>query len=569
MSTTVGGDKSVAALFSGPGEMPARCRAFDWASSPLGPVSGWSQSLRTIVSTLLESRHPMFLWWGPDLIQIFNDGYRPSFGTSGRDVAALGARGREYWAEIWDIIGPQIAQVLATGEATWHEDHLVPIDRNGVIDDVYWTYGYSPVRDDDGSTSGVLVVVQETTAHVKALAALERAREDAESGRSRLSELFRQAPAFIAVLRGPEFVFEVVNDSYYQLVGHRDIVGKPVFTALPEGKGQGYEELLRGVLETGEPFVGREISLKIQRTPDAPLEQCYIDLMYTPIRERDGSISGIFAHGVDVTEQVRLRRDAESARADADAARTAAEAANRVKAEFLATMSHELRTPLNAIGGYAQLLEMGVHGPVNDAQREALTRIQRSEQYLLSLVNDVLNFAKLEAGQLDYDVTDVKVTDVLAAVTPMVEQQLNERKLTYYVDIAGDVVVRADRDKLEQILLNLIANSIKFTDVGGVSIDIGKRAADSDGDSAAPAQVVFLRVSDSGIGIAHDRLDSIFDPFVQINRHLTRAATGTGLGLAISRDLARGMGGDLRVRSTPGKGSSFTVTLPLGGSPGG
>ncbi|MEO6778771.1 MAG: ATP-binding protein [Gemmatimonadaceae bacterium] len=568
MSTTVGGDKSAAALFSGPGEMSARCRAFDWASSPLGPVSGWSQSLRTIVSTLLESRHPMFLWWGPDLIQIFNDGYRPSFGTSGRDLAALGARGREHWAEIWDIIGPQIAQVLTTGEATWHEDHLVPIDRNGVIDDVYWTYGYSPVRDDDGSISGVLVVVQETTARVKALAALERAREDAESGRTRLSELFRQAPAFIAVLRGPELVFEVVNDSYYQLVGHRDIVGKPVFTALPEGKGQGYEELLRGVLETGEPFVGREISLKIQRTPDAPLEQCYIDLMYTPIRERDGSISGIFAHGVDVTEQVRLRREAESARADADTARTAAEAANRVKAEFLATMSHELRTPLNAIGGYAQLLEMGVHGPVNEAQREALTRIQRSEQYLLSLVNDVLNFAKLEAGRLHYDVTDVKVTDVLAAVTPMVEQQLNEHKLTYYVDIADDVVVRADRDKLEQILLNLITNSIKFTDVGGVSIDIGKRAADSDGDSAAPAQVVFLRVSDSGIGIAPDRLDSIFDPFVQINRHLTRAATGTGLGLAISRDLARGMGGDLRVRSTPGKGSSFTVTLPAGESPG-
>ena len=567
MSTTASGDKSAAALFSGSGEMAARCRAFDWASTPLGPVSGWSQSLRTIVSTVLESRHPMFLWWGPELIQIFNDGYRPSFGTSGRDVAALGARGREHWAEIWDIIGPQIAQVLATGEATWHEDHLVPIERSGVIDEVYWTYGYSPVRDDDGSIKGVLVVVQETTARVQALAALERAREDAELGRTRLSELFRQAPAFIAVLRGPEFVFEVVNDSYYQLVGHRDVVGKPVFVALPEGKGQGYEELLRGVLETGEPFVGREISLKIQRTPGAALEQCYIDLMYTPIRERDGSISGIFAHGVDVTEQVRLRRDAESARADADAARKAAEAANRVKGEFLATMSHELRTPLNAIAGYAQLLEMGVHGPVNEAQREALTRIQRSEQYLLSLVNDVLNFAKLEAGRLDYDMTDVRVADVLAAVTPMVEPQLNENKLTYYVDIADDVVVRADSDKLEQILLNLITNSIKFTDVGGVSIDIGKRAVDSDGDSAVPAQVVFLRVSDSGIGIAADKLDSIFDPFVQINRHLTRAATGTGLGLAISRDLARGMGGDLRVRSTPGKGSSFTVTLPVGGSP--
>jgi len=556
-------DSAAAALFSGHGEMAARCRVFDWASTPLGPVSTWSHSLRTIVSIMLESRHPMFLWWGPELTQIFNDGYKPSFGTSGRDVAALGARGREHWAEIWEIIGPQIEQVMTTGVATWHEDQLIPIERNGIVDNVYWTYSYSPVRDDDGSINGVLVVVQETTARMRALAELEKARADADVGRKRLSELFRQAPAFIAVLRGPNLVVELSNASYDRLVGHREIVGKPIFDALPDVRGQGFEEILQNVLDTREPFIGREIAVEIERTRDAPSELRYVDFVYAPITEPDGTVSGIFVHGVDVTEQVVSRRDAEAARAEAEEARASAEAANRVKSEFLATMSHELRTPLNAIAGYAQLIELGVHGPVTDAQRESLRRIQRSEQHLLSLVNDVLNFAKLEAGRIDYDVTDVVLMDVVSSVTPMVEPQLAEKNLRYDVDIASDVVVRADADKLQQILLNLMSNAIKFTEKGGrISVNIGARSGGDANASDAPTGCVLLRMTDSGIGIPRERQEAIFDPFVQVDRHNTHTIGGTGLGLAISRDLARGMGGDLRVRSVPGEGSTFTITLP-------
>src|SRR6185437_251525 len=551
-------------LFPGPGEMAARCRAFDWASTPLGPTSGWSRSLRTIVSTMMESRHPMFLWWGADLVQIFNDGYLPSFGNTGRDVTALGARGREHWVEIWPVIGPQIEQVMTTGEATWHEDHLVPIERNGRLEDVYWTYGYSPVRDDDGAIAGVLVLVQETTLRVQALAELEKARAEAERGRSRLNELFHQAPAFIAVLRGRDFVVELSNSSYDQLVGHREIVGRPIFDALPDLRGQGFEDILVKVMDTMEPFVGREMAVKIKRTRSAPPDLCYVDFIYMPITESDGSVSGIFVHGVDVTDQVNARHEVESARAEAEAARNAAVVANRVKSEFLATMSHELRTPLNAIAGYAQLLELGVHGPVTDAQRVALQRILRSEQHLLSLVNDVLNFAKLEAGRIDYDVTTVRLADVVTAVAPMVEPQLAEKGLRYDVRVANDIVVRADSDKLQQVLLNLMSNAIKFTESGGrISVDTGTR---SDGTSSAAENAaenaVFLRVSDTGIGIPRDRQETIFDPFVQIDRQRTNGVEGTGLGLAISRDLARGMGGELRVRSVVGEGSCFTITLP-------
>jgi signal transduction histidine kinase/PAS domain-containing protein len=564
MTTPSADTESENVLFPGPGEMAARCRAFDWASTPLGPTPGWSRSLRTIVSTMMESRHPMFLWWGADLVQIFNDGYLPSFGNTGRDVTALGARGREHWAEIWPVIGPQIEQVMTTGEATWHEDHLVPIERNGRLEDVYWTYGYSPVRDDDGAIAGVLVLVQETTLRVQALAELEKARAEAELGRSRLNELFRQAPAFIAVLRGRDFVVELSNSSYDQLVGHREIVGRPIFDALPDLRGQGFEDILVKVMDTMEPFVGREMAVKIKRTRSAPPDLCYVDFIYMPITESDGSVSGIFVHGVDVTDQVNARHEVESARAEAEAARNAAVVANRVKSEFLATMSHELRTPLNAIAGYAQLLELGVHGPVTDAQRVALQRILRSEQHLLSLVNDVLNFAKLEAGRIDYDVTTVRLADVVTAVAPMVEPQLAEKGLRYDVRVANDIVVRADSDKLQQVLLNLMSNAIKFTESGGrISVDTGTR---SDGTSSAAENAaesaVFLRVSDTGIGIPRDRQETIFDPFVQIDRQRTNGVEGTGLGLAISRDLARGMGGELRVRSVVGEGSCFTITLP-------
>jgi len=560
MTTPSADTQSENILFPGPGEMAARCRAFDWASTPLGPTSGWSRSLRTIVSTMMESRHPMFLWWGADLVQIFNDGYLPSFGTSGRDVTALGARGREHWAEIWPVIGPQIEQVMTTGKATWHEDHLVPIERNGRLEDVYWTYGYSPVRDDDGAIAGVLVLVQETTSRVQALAELEKARAEAERGRSRLNELFHRAPAFIAVLRGREFVVELSNSSYDQLVGHREILGRPIFDALPDLRGQGFEDILLRVMDTMEPFVGREMAVTIKRTPSAAPDLCYVDFIYMPITESDGSVSGVFVHGVDVTDQVNARHEVESARAEAEDARNAAVVANRVKSEFLATMSHELRTPLNAIAGYAQLLELGVHGPVTDAQRVALQRILRSEQHLLSLVNDVLNFAKLEAGRIDYDVTTVRLADVVAAVAPMVEPQLAEKGLRYDVTVANDIVVRADSDKLQQVLLNLMSNAIKFTQSGGrISVNTGAR---SDGTSSAAESAVFLRVSDTGIGIPRDRQDTIFDPFVQIDRQRTNGVEGTGLGLAISRDLARGMGGELRVRSVVGEGSCFTITLP-------
>jgi PAS domain S-box-containing protein len=231
-----------------------------------------------------------------------------------------------------------------------------------------------------------------------------------------------------------------------------------------------------------------------------------------------------------------------------------AEKANRAKGEFLAAMSHELRTPLNAISGYTQLLLMGLSGTLTEEQRTQLGRIQRSQEHLLGIINDILNFSRIEAGQVAYEMGAVAIYDVLDSVAQMVALQVESKRLDLKIGrCARDVVAYADRSKVEQIVLNLISNAVKFTGDGGMIELTCERQQ----------QQIVLKVRDSGIGIPSDQIESIFEPFVQVGRSLAKPKEGTGLGLAISRDLARAMRGDLSVESTEGKGATFTLALPV------
>ena len=713
--------------------MRALCRAFHWETTPLGPVEGWSSTLRTAAQIVLASGLPNVLLWGPELIQIYNDAYAELIRD--KHPGALGHGNREIWPEVWHINGP-IYQRVFRGETITREDAHYPLQRAGKVEDVYLTIGYSPVCGETGSVDGILVNMVETTSQVelrRLQAERERLLRRLEVEQGRLEYIFQHAPSFIAVLRGPEHVFTLVNEAFYQLVGRSELLGRTVEEAIPEVVGQGFTAILDRVLATGEPFIGREMPVLLQRTPDGPLEQRYLDFVYQAIVEADGHRSGVVAHGSDVTEQVRTRRDVERSRdqvaqlqeltaalaatttaeevaevvvargvaatgaasgmvvmrsvenpdeavivrqvglsgnvqeagyrfaltmptpasecmrtgmpvfvetreailkrfpelreiweqrgtqavatvpleaggqmigaisftftvpraflhevrefflalgrqcaqalerarlfAAEREARAEAETANRAKSEFLTTMSHELRTPLNAIAGYVDLLELGVHGPVSPSQRQALARIQMSQRHLLGLINDVLDYARIETGKVRLNVSEVGVAAALVEVGALMRPQASAKSIMLRVGRCdGSLAVFADADRLRQILLNLLSNAVKFTGAGGrieVTCQAAERSDATDGGhEPGGGEMVEIMVRDTGIGIPEEKLVAIFEPFVQVDPDLTRTAQGTGLGLAISHDLACEMGGDLSVQSALGVGSTFTLTLP-------
>ena len=562
--------------------MAVLCREFQWESTVLGPVNKWPLSLRTIVNALLNSRHPMFLFWGPELIQFYNDAYRPSFAEGPRHPAALGAKAREFWTEIWDVIGPQIDGVMTRGEATWYEDQFLPILRNGRMEDVYWTYGYSPVRDDDGRINGTLVICQETTASVQTRAEIERARDSAH----RLQRL----TATLASVNTAEQVASVVTSEgvdataartaaiFFRAADSSDELVVLKQRGLPNEISSQFARFPlsaptpgASVVRTGQPLFVESMDDLYNRFPEVihvweavgsqaaaivPLiigGECTgaVSFTYdTPRTFAPEDRSFFLALGSQCAQALERARLFEAERE----ARAQAQAASRSKSEFLAVMSHELRTPLNAIGGYAELLEIGVHGPVTPEQRKALERIQMSQRHLLGLINAVLNYTRVEAGNVSYDYEVFPVSEALSSCEALTSPQMRSKGLKLHIEPCDpSLTVYADREKLQQIVLNLLTNSMKFTESGGV-VTLS---------CAANHDHIDIMVRDTGRGIESDHLERIFEPFVQVDARLTRTQEGVGLGLAISKDLARGMGGDLVVESVAGEGSTFTLTMPV------
>jgi PAS domain S-box-containing protein len=378
-----------------------------------------------------------------------------------------------------------------------------------------------------------------------------QALAQARAARDHLERVISQAPVSMYIARGREHVYEVVNDAWCAIVRRRpdEVIGRTVREVFPEVGAQGIYDLVERVYDSGEAHVDAAQRIVLADGAGRTREH-FFNIVYQPLRDAGGAVYAMAVVATEVTELVQARRDAETALG-------VAEAANRAKGEFLAVMSHELRTPLNAIGGYAELIELGIHGPVTPEQRNALGRIQTAQLHLLGLINEVLNYTRVEAGVVRYEVGEVSVAATLVTCETLTAPQVRARGLT--LDVAAceptTLSVRADREKVQQILLNLLSNAVKFTEPGG-------RIAMW---CTATASRVAIHVADTGRGIASEQQERVFEPFVQVDASRTRTQDGVGLGLAISRDLARGMRGDLTVASAPGRGSTFTLELPRGG----
>ena len=507
----------------GTGEMADLTRAFDWSATPVGPIAEWPESLLVTVNTLLASRHPMFLWWGDELIQFYNDAYRSSI-REDKHPLALGQRGKQCWPEIWPIIGPQIDAVMALGEASWHENQLVPIHRHGKLEDVYWTYGYSPVRDSSGVICGALVVCTETTATVLANRQLQHERE-------RLAELFQQAPAFFAVLQGPEFVFEMINPPYQELLGPRSLLGKALREAVPEVEAQGFLALLDNVYRTGEPFVGRSTPVQLARSASHPLELRYLDFVYQPRRDADGTISGIIVLGVDVTESKR-----------AEQLLLRSEKLNAV-GRLASSIAHEINNPLEAV---TNLIFLAQHVAVSPEAKNYLAAAEVELRRVSAIANQTLRFHRQSTKPIP--ITSEELVD---ATLPLYRGRLVNAQVSVERRNRARRPVTCFDGEIRQVLSNLISNAIDEMHVKGGRLLIRTREGT---EWKTNRKGIVFTVADTGSGMSSYTKSRIFEPFFT-----TKESKGIGLGLWISHEIVDRHRGVLKVKSRQSANSSGTV----------
>ncbi len=518
-------------FLAGGGEMGERIRKHPWAETSLGPPERWPTGLRTSLRILLTTQHPVFIFWGPELICFYNDSYSRSIGPE-KHPGILGQTAQQAWPEIWTIIGPQIAQVMRGDSATWHENALVPIIRHGELQDVYWTYSYGPIDEPTAANGvgGVLVICTETTQQV-----LTERRIAAE--RERFAQLFEQAPVFMTVLRGPQHVFELANPGYMQLVSNRPISGRTVAEALPEVVAQGYVSLLDQVYTTGQAFSAIAAPYA-HPGPDGAMVTRFLDFVYQPIKDADGEVSGIFVTGVDVTN-----------RALAD---VALRSADRRKDEFLAMLAHELRNPLAPIRNAAELISR--RGSDDEATQHAAEIVRRQAIQLTRIVDDLLDVSRISTGRIYLKHETLLLSDVIdnaiETVAPLWREKHQEISIRSSLE---PVYVVGDLARLVQSFANVMTNAAKYTARGG---QIGIQLS-SDGETAR------VQISDNGAGIAPDFMPYLFELFAQANRTLDRAQGGLGIGLSVVRKLIEMHGGEVTARSEGiGRGSIFEIALP-------
>ena len=525
-------------FLSGGGDMGARIRAHPWHETPLGPPKHWPQGLRTALRILLTTQHPIFIFWGPELICFYNDAYSRSLGPE-QHPSMLGQPAHTQWPLIWDVIGPQIEQVMSGGGATWHENQKLLIERHGEITDIYWTYSYGPIDEQTApnNVGGVLVICNETTQQV-----LSQTRINYE--RERFARLFEQAPGFMAMLRGPDHVFEMVNPAYSQLISNRDVIDKPLVQALPEAAEQGFLDLLDQVYRSGKAYRALGAEFTFQATPESPKVVRHLDFVYQPIVNAEGQVTGIFIEGSDTSERFR----AENALREAD----------RRKDEFLAMLAHELRNPLAPIRNAAQILARKFFR--DRAAQAPIEMVQRQVTHLTRLVDDLLDVSRISQGRIELRREDLMLNAALDQALETVAPMAREKQQHITLESSFEALwVNADRARLVQMFVNVLANAVKYTHMGGhIRVEVRPEP-----------DWVSVEVNDDGAGIAPEVLPQVFDLFVQADRTLDRAQGGLGIGLSVVRKLVEMHGGEVTARSPGlGQGASFEIRLPRGEAPG-
>jgi signal transduction histidine kinase len=575
-------------IFAAGGDMGAVMRQVDWAATPLGPVAGWSQALRTMVGLLLRNKFPLLLWWGPRFVQLYNDAYRPVLGD--KHPRAMGQPTSECWSEIWNVIGPMIEAPFRGEPATTSDDLLLLVNRKGFVEETHFKVAYSPVPDDSVAPTGiggVLATVSETTEQVYGERQLRTLRElGARAGEAGTAEQACQSAAATFADNGWDVPFALIyllNDAGHEArlasqvgfdgAGHAaapaviDLRADPSAAAWPVASLVGAAPLdnlqpgaaraivLEDLAERLGPLPrGRwaqapraAIALPLS-SPEQPRAYGVLVCGVSPHRALDAGYRTFFE--LAAAQVVTAIRNTRALQAQRERAEALAEL-DRAKTAFFSNVSHEFRTPLTLMLGPQ---EDALASPEGALRGEALAVVHRNTQRLLKLVNTLLNFARLEAGraQASFEPTDLATltADLASAFRSAVERG----GLRFDVACAPlRQPVYVDRDMWEKIVLNLLSNAFKFTFEGAITVAL--RGA---GDA------VELAVTDTGTGIPAHQLPRVFERFHRIEGARARTFEGSGIGLALVHELVRLHGGHILVASQPGAGTTFTVSIPLG-----
>jgi len=572
-------------VFAGGGEMGAAMRAFDWRSSPLGPVEQWPQSLRTSVSTCLNSRFAILVWWGPKLVMLYNDSYAPIIGT--KHPAALGCPGHEVWPEIWEIIGPMLNGVLERGEATWADDLLLLLNRNGYQEECYFTFSYSPIRDESGGIGGIFTPVFETTGRVIGERRLRTSRDLADaraaSRFSRAQEACRTAIRILAQ-NNQDFPFAAIylfdkSENSATLVASTDI--QPGSALLPERLSRSEVDLCWIPLASLASGEACEIDLQslAPNSPDpaglptAPWGIPPLEAIAVPMLQKGKDFpTGFLLSGVNprkrlseefrsfyriVADQIgNTIREVEAFEQERQRTEALAEL-DRAKTAFFTNISHEFRTPITLIlAPLEDALARAQSQPgASSEDYDRLKMIHRNGLRLLKLVNALLDFSRIEAGRVTakYEATALdQFTRDLASTFRSATERAGLELLVQCDQIGEPVFV--DREMWEKIVLNLLSNAFKFTLAGGIRVRLRREG-----------NFAILEVSDTGVGMPEADLPRVFERFYRTEASGGRSIEGTGIGLALVQELVKLHGGGIDVKSQLGKGSTFTVSIPIAG----
>jgi signal transduction histidine kinase/CheY-like chemotaxis protein len=522
-------------IAAGSGEVRTLWRAGEIVPSPYARPEQWPSLLKTTYSMVLDARVAMYIAWGPELRMFYNDAYMQILGR--HHPAALGAPLWQVWPELQEGFLPVINAALA-GTPTYFENTELTLYRHGQKEVAWFTLSISPIRDEDGAVPGVWVTVLETTEQIL----FERRRTEELQF---LTSLFQEAPGFIAIVTGPEHVFTLANKAYLRIAGGRDLLGKPFRLALPGLDGQNFYELLDQVYATRQAHVAHGQLVKLARPGGDAVDAFFVDFVFQPIFEANGAISGIFIEGSDVTEQYRAQHELERKIVQLNEA-------DQRKDEFLAMLAHELRNPLAPISAAAELLQRASLDETRVRQTSQI--IGRQVRHMTSLVDDLLDVARVTKGQvaLDQLPQDVGqlVADAVEQVTPLIRSRRHRLDLQLASDAASVV---GDHKRLVQVLANILNNAAKYTHEGGTILVT----------TAVRGPAIVIEIVDDGIGMTQDFAAQAFDLFAQAARTSDRLMGGLGLGLALVKKLVELHGGTISAESAGlGQGSRITVTLP-------